>query len=97
MKFKLYRSQEGAHVHIRVFVGKDDYHMALAGRLTMSPEEASNFSLTLKDGARAMQMIPVDIELVGGIEFNTQHWIKCASDIKTCPMFPVDKKTETGD
>lgn len=68
MKFKLYREMQGsAHVRVRVFVGPDDDHLALAGALIFSPKEATEFCLALKEASIRMSM---QVEFVGGIQFN---------------------------
>ena len=43
MQFKLRNEKLGGHVHIDVFVGSDEDHLALAGTLVMRPGEAAAF------------------------------------------------------
>jgi hypothetical protein len=43
MKFKLRNEKRGGHVHIDVFVGPDEDHLALAGTLVMRAGEAAAF------------------------------------------------------
>lgn len=43
----------GDHVHVKVFVGEDDGHLALSGKLCFRKNEWNIFSLVLSFGAGA--------------------------------------------
>lgn len=48
--FKLEAQHQGPHVKVRVFVGPDGDHLALAGNLTFEPEQYKVFHEALHFG-----------------------------------------------
>lgn len=64
MNLKFNAETKGSHVHVRVFVGKDKDHLALAGTLVLRPEEFKELEETrgvLKKVAYAMTKFKQDV------------------------------------
>ena len=65
MTFKLYYSRKGAHVHVSMFAGTDQDHLAHTGNLTLRENEWAEFRRVLilgEYGTLRGQLSPHDDE-----------------------------------